>query len=301
MCCEETPCPDQSSVKVLYADDLSPDDFMWSVSCTATDLADFLLMPQDWVRCLATLPDWKAPGKVPVLLNPFNITLSQRVLQEDFGGVLIEGISETAIARVVVTENSGLNAVRNLTHVGSQEWSLHPKVKNLRKALNTPTEKQWMNEYWDLFYDVLTLDKSRPDLIRDLDNQTWFGHLRVFDAKWSHIRDFRAEWLTAFLVMRLVDHTGYIQTLNALGPILRDSMGDSEDIEFTGTPHIMFSYNSLDPSKEEACDAIFGGFDPLTPTEMIVTDAIVKSYKTPTPPPPPPHRSGLEAHLVESQ
>jgi len=222
-------------------------------------------------------------------------------LVDDFGSVLIQGISDTAIARVVVTENSGLNAVRNLTHMGSEGWSLHPKVKNLRKALTKPTENQWMNEYWELFYYVLDQDKSRPDLIRDLENQTWFGHVRVFDAKWAHIPDFRAEWLTAFLVMRLIDYTGYVDVLNALGPILRDQAGDSEDVAFTGTPHIIYSYNSLDPSKDEACDAIFGGFNELTPTDMVITDAIVKSYVTPVPPPPPPYQTKREAHPLTSR
>jgi hypothetical protein len=305
MCCEETPCPDQSSVKVLYADQIAPDDFMWSVSCTTTDLADFLLMPQNWVRCLANLPDWKAPGCVPVLLNPYNITLSERVLEEDLGSVLIEGISETAIVRVVLTEQSGFNAVRSLTHVGSESWSLHPKVKSLRKALSTPTEADWMIEYWDLVTYVLELDQSRPDLIRDMENLTWFGHLRIYDAQWGDIPAFRSEWLTAFLVMRLIDPTGYIRTLNALGPILRgDTQGlkEEEEIVFVTHPNVVFSYNSQTPSHEEACDAFFGNFNPATPTQMNVQDAIVKSYAVPTPPPPPPPAQGdLEADLVESR
>lgn len=304
MCCEETPCPDQSSVKVLYAANLAPDDFMWSVSCTTTDLADFLLMPQNWVQCLANLPDWKAPGQVPVLLNPYNITLSERVLNEDHGGVLIEGISETAIVRVVVTEQSGLNAVRTLTHVGSDEWSLHPKVKSLRKALVTPAESNWMVEYWDLVTEVLELDHSRPDLIRDMENFTWFGHVRIYDAKWDDIPGFRTEWLTAFLVMRLIDPQGYVRTLNALGPILRDDNGSAvadEQIEFVANPNIAFSYNSQTPSDEEACDAFFGNFNPLTPTQMNVQDGIVKAYAVPVPPTPPPLQSEVEAHLVESR
>lgn len=302
MCCGETPCPDQSTVKVLYANDISPDDFMWSVSCTAADLATFLFFPQNWVKCLAELPDWKAPGKVPVLCNPFNITLTERVLSNDEGNILIEGISDTAIVRVVVTENSGFNAVKILTGAGSDKWNNHPKVTRLREAMEAAVEQEWMNEYWDLFQYILEQDKSQPDLIRDLENQTWFGHLRVFDAKWAEIPGFRSEWLTAFLVMRLVDHTGYIQTLNALGPILRE--GDSateEDVVITGTPHIIFTYNSMDPSNEEACDAIFGGFNPLTPNEMIVTDGIVKSYRVPPPPPPPPVRSDREAYPLTSR
>lgn len=304
MCCEETPCPDQSSVKVLYADQIAPDDFMWSVSCTTTDLADFLLMPQNWVRCLANLPDWKAPGKVPVLLNPYNITLSEQVLSEDHGGVLIDGISETAIVRVVVTEQSGLNAVRTLTHVGSETWSLHPKVRRLRKALNTPAESNWMIEYWDLVAYVLKMDGSHPDLIRDFESQTWFGHLRVFDAKWAEIPDFRTEWLTAYLVMRLIDPNGYIRTLNALGPILRDDTEGAkgeEDIVFVASPNLAFSYNCQTPSDEEACDAFFGNFNPLDPTQMNVQDGIVKSYAIPTPPSPPPLRSDLDAHLIETR
>jgi hypothetical protein len=304
MCCGETPCPDQSSVKVLYADQLAPDDFMWSVSCTTTDLADFLLEPQNWVRCLAQLPDWKAPGKVPILLNPFNITLSERVLQEDDGSVLIEGISETAIVRVVLTEQSGLNAARVLTHVGSESWSLHPKVKSLRKALNTPVEPTWMIEYWEMVTDVLAADGVHPDLIRDMDNLTWFGHLRVFDERWSEIPGFRSEWLTAFLVMRLIDPAGYIRTLNALGPILQDDTqvaAGEESVVIVGSPNIMFSYNSMNPSNQEACDAIFGGFNSQTPTQMVVQDGIVKSYATPVPPPVPPQGSDREAHLVESR
>lgn len=304
MCCEETPCPDQSSVKVLYANNLAPDDFMWSVSCTTSDLADFLLEPQNWVRCLANLPDWKAPGQVPVLLNPFNITLSDRILNEDHGGVLIEGISETAIVRVVVTEQSGLNAVRTLTHVGSESWSLHPKVKNLRKAINTPAESNWMKEYWDVVAYVLEMDDSHPDLIRDMENQTWFGHVRIFDAKWDDVPGFRTEWLTAFLVMRLIDPQGYVRTLNALGPILRDSFGaamNDEEIEFVANPNITFSYNSQTPCDEEACDAFFGNFNPLTPTQMNVQDGIVKAYVVPVPPPPPPPHGEQEAHLVESR
>lgn len=304
MCCEETPCPDQSSVKVLYADQLAPDDFMWSVSCTTTDLADFLLTPQNWVRCLANLPDWKAPGNVPVLLNPFNITLSDRILDEDHGSVLIEGISETAIVRVVVTEKSGFNAVRTLTHVGSQEWSIHPKVNNLRKALSAPAEGNWMTEYWDLVTYVLELDQSRPDLIRDMENLTWFGHLRIFDAQWSEVPGFRTEWLTAFLVMRLIDPAGYIRTLNALGPILRDDTSGvkgEEEIVFVTTPNIVFSYNSQNPSHEEACDAFFGNFNPQTPNQMNVQDGIVKSYAVPAPPPPPPLQGEVEEELVESR
>lgn len=303
MCCEETPCPDQSSVKVLYAANLAPDDFMWSVSCTTSDLADFLMMPQNWVQCLANLPDWKAPGQVPVLLNPYNITLSDRVLKEDHGGVLIEGISETAIVRVVVTEQSGLNAARALTHVGSEEWSLHPKVKSLRKALNTPAESKWMIEYWNLVTDVLEKDQSRPDLIQDLENQTWFGHVRIYDANWDHIPGFRTEWLSAFLVMRLIDPTGYIRTLNTLGPIVRDDSGTAteEEIVFAASPNIVFSYNSQTPSDEEACDAFFGNIDPQNPNQMNVQDGIVKAYAVPVPPPPPPLQSEAEAHLVESR
>lgn len=303
MCCEETPCPDQSSVKVLYAANLAPDDFMWSVSCTTSDLADFLLMPQNWVQCLANLPDWKAPGQVPVLLNPYNITLSDRVLKEDHGGVLIEGISETAIVRVVVTEQSGLNAARALTHVGSEEWSLHPKVKSLRKALNTPAESKWMVEYWNLVTDVLEKDQSHPDLIQDMENQTWFGHVRIYDANWDHIPGFRTEWLSAFLVMRLIDPTGYIRTLNALGPIVRDDSGAAteEEIVFAASPNIVFSYNSQTPSDEEACDAFFGNIDPQNPNQMNVQDGIVKAYAVPVPPPPPPLQIEAEAHLVESR
>lgn len=303
MCCEETPCPDQSSVKVLYAANLAPDDFMWSVSCTTDDLADFLMMPQNWVQCLANLPDWKAPGQVPVLLNPYNITLSERELNEDHGGVLIEGISETAIVRVVVTEQSGLNAVRTLTHVGRDEWSLHPKVKSLRKALATAAESNWMIEYWDLVTYVLEKDQSRPDLIRDLENLTWFGHLRIYDAKWDSIPDFRTEWLTAFLVMRLIDPQGYVRTLNTLGPILRDDSGAAteEEIDFVAGPNIVFSYNSQTPCDEEACDAFFGNVNPLDPTQMSVQDGIVKAYAVPVPPPPPPLQSEAEAHLVESR
>ncbi len=291
---ESTEKPSCAGLQWLYYGDLAPDDFMWSLKAKITDCLPLLERPTHWVDHLTPPLECDPPqlqdrpgtvrGRERLrLVSPFTMQMSlaqgdnKTFLNEK---VQIAGIGETGILRMVVSPDTAVP----LSVEASRTLSL-----------GLPSDP---GDYYD---SLLGIMQSHPpqdggslfQVIDDVQNGRWFGHLQIYDKAWfpehqgEEERNLRVRWIAIYLVMRVANPALYVEFLERLNPeIVRIGPRDSQKgWSFEPSPDVSFAYFGAEESDDMVCDVV-GGYDEHDeedrPTYM-VQNATVKNYKTPLP------------------